>query len=301
MRCQIGLFQNVCHDIMCFNGALFDNGLCDTEDVCYELYIRATPLDERIPPANITKDTRYLEDLSWNITNFDKDVLTENVFYHVDKFENIGYFILRLIANSRWKYLRDWISSGLVVQNKTAAVPRHIGIFVIGDYFGYNSDKYAVNIESFNVTLNSKGDKLFVRSLNNENTIEALDAVDQNLTLGSCELHVVTFNKIRVCPHLEIPFETYPFTVTKGCLVLETNYANQKQGFKLFHWEYMIKGDQLLMCITDFYRLNAYLQIPEVNVALHLTGDVLRCYMIIVQILCLYILQVINAWSDMPL
>ena len=268
-------FQKVCHNIVCFNGTLYDDGACDTQDACYEMYIRATAF-EPMPPVNVTKDRRYLEDLSRNIANFDEHVMTKNVFYHVDEFENIDYFILHLVADSHWDYLRDSIEKGLIVRNKTVFVTRRF-VLIISDK---DIDNYTVSIEPFNVTLNSKGDKLFVPSLNKENIIDVLDAVDQNLTSGSCELHVVTFNKIRVCPHLEIPLETYPFAVTKGCLVLET-LANQRHGFKLFHWEYMIKGDRLLMCVTDFNRLNGYLQIPTGNVASHLTGEVFRCYMMI--------------------
>ena len=268
--------QKVCHDIVCFNGTLYDDGACETKDVCYEMYIRATPV-KLMPPINVTKDRRYLEDLSRNIANFDEHVKTKNLFYHVDEFENIDYFILRLIADSHWAYLQDRIKKGLIVRNKTVMVTRPF-VLPISDKDIGDIDNYTVNIEPFNVTLNSKGDKLFVPSLNKENTLDVLDAVDQNLTLGSCELRVVTFNKIRVCPHLEIPFETYPFAITKGCLVLET-LANQRHGFQLFHWEYMIKGDQLLICVTDFYRLNGYLHIPAGNVAPYLTGEVFRCYM----------------------
>ena len=266
---------------MCFDRTYYDNGICETEDVCYELYMRASPVDERKPSVNITKDMQYLKDLIKSIIIFDKDVLlTEKVFYHVDEYKDIDYFILHFIANSHWVYLQEWIDNEVFLQNETVKVFPQIGIFLNGNY--EHADEYVVNIEPFNVTLNGEGNKLFVPSLNNENTMDVLDAVDQNSTLlGSCGLHVVKFNKIRICPYLEIPLQTYPFTINRDYLVLKT-LANQRQEFKLFHWEYMIEGDRLRMCITDFYKLYSYLPNPEDTVASHLTGDVCHCYMYMV-------------------
>ena len=253
-------FQKACHDIFCFRGILYDDGTCETADVCYDVYIRASVVSELMPTVAMTQNRRYVEDLIEQITHSRTHEFQIKLFYHADELNYVDYFILYLIVYRNSEALQVHSNRGLLFRNKTISVVRD-AIAISHNIF----HDYVLNVESFNVSFNNESGSLHVPSLKKDNTMDVLHEVEQNLTNGSCTRQVVSFNKIRTCPYMEIPLKAYFFSVNKVNLILEDTLSNPTQVFKLFHWEYMIAEEQLRICITDFFRLKGFLPKPMGN------------------------------------
>ena len=255
------MFQKVCHDVLCFSGYLYDSGTCESEKVCYDVYIKASAVNRNLSADDTVRNERYIDTFIDAIPEIETMILQLNLYYHTSGLGYVEYFFLHLIVNEAWRYLQEQTNKGLQLRdNLMSVVPpgHHLddGIFHV----------YALNVMSYNLSFGEEVDLTHARSLNAVNGIDELHAV-QNFTFGSCILLVVTFNKVRLCPYLEVPLNSYPLSVKSGTLVFKDNSANSKQehAFELLGWEYMIKGDQLLICVSDMIRLLSFVPIPERN------------------------------------
>ena len=223
--------------------------------MCYEMYIRASAVMERLPTVDMIQNERYTETLIQEIPHFGEHLLQRSLFYHADEFGSIDYFLLYLIVDESWKYLLAQNEKGLLLRDKTISVLR-------GTSDDNIYDDYILHMESYNVSCNEGIASVYVPSLNDYNPCLLYEV--QSETYGSCTRKLVAFNKVRMCPYLEIPLEAYPFSVDKGNLAFLDDSENSEQvdAFELLQWEYMIKDDQLLICVSDMLRLLSFLPRP---------------------------------------
>ena len=262
------MFQKVCHDVLCFSGTLHEIGTCASEDVCYEVFIKASPVKGNLSINDAIRNERsyirYIDIFVDKIREIQRRILQLNLYYHASGLVYVEYFLLYLIVNDASGYLQDQVDKGLLLRDKIIGV-RPPG-YRKDDFYAY--DFYALNVMSYNVSFGEEVDLRHAPSLNADNGIDELHTV-QNFTFGSCISPVVIFNKVRLCPYLEVPLNSYPLSVKIGNLVLKDNSTNAKREhvFELLEWEYMIKGDQLLICVSDMIRLLSFLPNPERNVA----------------------------------
>ena len=231
------------------------------EVVCYEVYLRAIAITDKLPTVDMVQATEYTRRLVNAIPFYGEDVLQLHLYYHEDGLGSVDYFLLHLIVNENWGYLHDQTEKGLLVRVKTMLVLRN-------NLEENMYDEYVMQIMTYNISFNDKMSSVYVPSVNDENSMDLLQ-VDEKYSYDSCAHKVVTFNKIRLCPYLEMPLNTYPLSVKNGNLVLDDSSANSMpvHTFELLQWEYMIKGDQLLICTPDMNRLLSALSKPVANSA----------------------------------
>ena len=244
---------------MCFNNdTLFDHRVCGEENVCYEVYIKASAVKGNLPADDIIENERYIEKMLAEIPGY-HNIAQLSLFYHADVFGWLDYFLLHLIVDEYWETLND-AYQGIYFVNETIRVLRFTSDGAI-------YDRYALHVVSYNVSNDDGISSMDARKFNEINAKGDLHAV-KNFIFGKCN-QVATFNKIRACPYLQMPLNAYHLSVKGGNLILKDNSATSKQEhvFELLEWEYMIKGDQLQICVSDMIKLLSFLPNPERNAA----------------------------------
>ena len=211
------MFQKLCHDVLCFSGTLYDIGTCASEEVCYEVYIKASAVNINLSADDTVRNERYIDKFIDEIPEIETMVLQLNLYYHTNGLGYFEYFFLHLIVNEFWGYLQEQTNKGLLLRNKLISVlppGYHLddGVFHV----------YALNVTSYNVKFGEEVDIRHAPSINEVNDMDEVHAV-QNFTFESCIWPVVTFNKVRLCPYLEVPLNSYPLSVESGNLVLNDN------------------------------------------------------------------------------
>ena len=217
---------------------------------------------------------RQLEIELYDTILYEENVLQLHIYYHADGLGTVDFFLLHLIVNENSGYLRDQAERGLFLRNNTLSVLR----FSAGKYI---FDEYVLQIMSYDVSFNEGTSSVYVPSANDVNSMDLLRSVLKR-NFNTCLNKVVTFNKVRICPYLEVPLKSYPLSVKRGNLVIEDSLANSKpvHTFALLQWEYMIKGDQLLICISDMNRLLSALSKPVGNDASLVRYEFLFCMIV---------------------
>ena len=263
-------FQRECHDILCYSGTLYNAGSCAYESVCYEVYLKA--ITDTPPTVNVIKHG-YIRQLEM-AKLFKTNVLQLHIYYHADDFGHVDYFVLHLIVNEYWGYLRDQTEKGLLLRNNTMSVSRPT---LVDNIY----DEYVLQIMSYDVSFSEGMSSAYVPSANDVNSFDLLRSIQKH-TYSTCTHKVVTFNKVRICPYLEVPLKSYPLSVKRGNLVIEDSSANSKpvHTFELLQWEYMIKRDQLRICISDMNRLLSALSKPVGNDASLVRYEFLSCMIV---------------------
>ena len=208
----------------------------------------------------IIQNERYVNTLLTEILYQFQTILQVKLFHHVSKRGRLDYFLLHLIVDESMEFLQN---RGVYFLNKTIKVLR----FTFNDEI---FDEYALNIVSYNLSYEEGVSSVDAPRFTERKVMDMGDLhTVQKLIFGSCPLKVVTFNQVRICPYLEVPLNSYHLFVKGVNLVLQNNSANSMQGhtFELLEWEYIIKGDQLLICVSDMLRLLSFVLKPEGNSA----------------------------------
>ena len=280
------IFQKVCRDALCYSGLSPTDGSCQNEEVCYEMYVTVSVITELRPSVDAIQNGQYIGNLLFQINkhipHFEGYVLQMKVFYHADGFNLVDYFLLYLIVDGAYEQVRGENKKQLFLHNKTIMLePRGIETDEIHDYI--------LRIESYNITVLEETAFLYVPSLSGANSSDLLHAV-KFTNMSSCiRQQVVPFNKVRICPYFEISLTTFAFSVSNGHIIFVETSANPKPKLKLLPWEYMIKEDHVLICITDFSRLHSLLSVQVSNGAsLLLKRDECCCCIFIILAFCLY-------------
>ena len=235
----------------------------------------------------IQNDQYYIDDLldrlNIHIPHFEENVLQMKVFYHADGFNLVDYFLLYLIVDGAYEQVRGEDEKELFLHNKT------IRQFQPSGLFDDEIHDYILRIESYNITVLEETASLYVPSLSEANNSDLLHVVKFTNTSSCTRQQVVPFNKVRICSYFEISLTKFAFSVSTGHLIFAENSANPKPILKLLPWEYMIKEDHVLICITDFFRLYSLLSVQVSNGAsLVLKRDECCCWMYIILTFCLY-------------
>ena len=234
------------------------------------MYLRAIT---DTPPTVYIMRRGYIRQLE--IELYEENVLQLHIYYHADGLGTVDFFLLHLIVNENWGYLRDQAERGLFLRNNTLSVLRSSA----GKYI---YDEYAMQIMSYDVSFSEGMTSVYVPNANDVNSMDLLRSILKRTFKTCLRKKVVTFNKIRICPYLEVPLKSYPLSVKRGNLVIEDSSANSKpmHTFELLQWEYMIKGDQLLICISDMNRLLSALSKPVRNDASLVRYEFLFCMIV---------------------
>ena len=224
------------------------------------MYIKASVVNGNLSADGIIQNERYVNTLLTEILYHFQTILQVDLFHRASKRGRLDYFLLHLIVDESTEFLQN---RGVYFLNKTIKVLR----FTFNDEI---FDEYALNIVSYDVSYEEGVSSMDAIRFTERKAMDMGDLhTVRKLIFGICPPKVVTFNQVRICTYLEVLLNSYHLSVKGVNLVLQNNSANSMQGhaFELLEWEYMIKGDQLLICVSDIIRLLGFSLKPEGNSA----------------------------------
>ena len=243
-------FQMVCRDLQCVDEkylAIADVCLAKpnvNNQTCYLMYVRLTVWRERTLPKNAFNQLSFLEDLQ----NFVADSLSANNVIAMQFFKpqwnsTYKYLIVRFIVDHKGYGAITHIIDNLDCTGiRIANIPFQSCEFAI-----YNSEEGSES--SIYVPANVYAPHLLPKNVEIANEFYSIKPQNNN---GMCD-KLKPFSKIHLCPFIEIKLSEYNARVEKQSGILIIRNGNSQ--FWFYKWQYEQHGDNLYICLNDYFPL----------------------------------------------